>query len=287
MQPEDETITIRQADHNDIPAITQFVDKAFLIHRNLDWRPLIEWVEQPPFLIHKTEGKITAMLSCAPDPQGIAWIHAFIVDQWSENVKNIWGSLLNKALAVLKETQSIVFSISLSDWYSRLLRTSGFSLFQKIVVLHWGKTLPPGIELPPEVFIRPMEPADLNQVAEVDRKAFEPAWVISLPSLQRAYLNCEHASVAEVEGQVVAYELSSANHLSAHLTRLAVLPAYTKRKIGYSLTTQMIDHFTRRGIWQITVNTQDNNYPSLSLYRKLGFHQTSESFPVFTLNDRK
>ncbi len=285
MQQSDSNLTIRQADHNDITAITDFIDKAFLVHRNLDWRPLMEWVDQCPFLLRITSNKITSLLSCAPDPEGIAWIHAFVVDQWTGQVNTIWHSLLDPALASLAETRNSLYSVSLSDWYTRLLKESGFSLFQNIVVLHWGKVLPPAISIPPEVLIRPMEPADLDLVAGVDQRAFEAAWVISRDSLQRAYLQSEHASVAEVDDRIIGYELSTANHLSAHLTRLAVLPEFTRQNIGYALTSQMLEHFTRRGIWQVTVNTQDNNLASLSLYRKLGFYQTSDSFPVYTLPD--
>lgn len=276
-------LVIRQADTQDIPVITDFVDRAFLVHRNLDWRPLMEWVDQPPFLLRFTGNKIESLLSCAPDPEGISWIHAFVVDQWSSQVEAIWRSLLDPALGFLTETRSQLFSVSLSDWYTRLLKASGFTLFQKIVVLHWGKILLPSVNPPPEVMIRPMEQADLNHIAVVDKQAFEAAWVISRDSLQRAYLQAEHASVAEINGRIIAYELSTSDQLSAHLTRLAVLPEFRGQKIGYTLAQQMLEYFTRRGIWQITVNTQDNNQASLSLYRELGFYQTSDSFPVYTL----
>jgi len=275
-------LIIRQAHNRDISIITELIDKAFLVHRNLDWRPLMEWVDQPPFLLRIMNQKLTALFSCAPDPEGIAWIHAFIVDQWSGHLDTIWFSLLEPALSVLSETRSRIYSVCLSNWYSRLLKSSGFSLFQNIVVLQWSKILPLPTVIPPEVMIRPMQPADLDQVAEVDKQAFEDAWVISRTSLQRAYLQSSHASVAEIDEQIIGYELSNANHLSAHLTRLAVLPQLTRQNIGYALTAQMLEYFTRQGIWQITVNTQDNNRASLSLYKKMGFYQTSDTFPVFT-----
>ena len=275
-------LIIRQAHNRDISIITELIDKAFLVHRNLDWRPLMEWVDQPPFLLRIMNQKLTALFSCAPDPEGIAWIHAFIVDQWSGHLDTIWFSLLEPALSVLSETRSRIYSVCLSNWYSRLLKSSGFSLFQNIVVLQWSKILPLPTVIPPEVMIRPMQPADLDQVAEVDKQAFEDAWVISRTSLQRAYLQSSHASVAEIDEQTIGYELSNANHLSAHLTRLAVLPQLTRQNIGYALTAQMLEYFTRQGIWQITVNTQDNNRASLSLYKKMGFYQTSDTFPVFT-----
>jgi ribosomal protein S18 acetylase RimI-like enzyme len=43
----------------------------------------------------------------------------------------------------------------------------------------------------------------------------------------------------------------------------------------------MIKYFKRKGIDQISVNTQDNNTSSLALYKRLGFELTGETFPVF------
>jgi ribosomal protein S18 acetylase RimI-like enzyme len=128
-----------------------------------------------------------------------------------------------------------------------------------------------------------MEPGDIDEVARLDQQVFEPIWAISRVSLENAYTNAEHTSVAEIDGKIVGYELSTADHLSAHLTRLAVIPGYTHANIGYSLTREMFEFFTRRGIHHITVNTQDNNTASISLYKKLGFIMTSDTFPVFSL----
>ncbi len=275
--------TIRQADQQDISAIAEFMDRAFLIHRHLDWRPLMDWVEREPFLLRLTGNKITSLLSCAPDPVGVAWIHAFAAENWSGKIESIWRSLLEPAVNLLAGSRCSIYSVSFADWYTRLLKASGFTLMQNIVVLYWGRILPPKTTISPEILIRPMELTDLDDVVNVDRRAFEPAWVISSESLERAYLQSNHANVAELNTKIVGYELSTANNLSAHLTRLAVLPEFTHARIGYTLANEMLEHYTRQGIWQITVNTQQDNQASLSLYKKLGFYLTSDTFPVFTL----
>jgi len=74
--------------------------------------------------------------------------------------------------------------------------------------------------------------------------------------------------------------------MSAHLTRLAVSPHYRKSNIGYNLTREMIQDFATQGIRNITVNTQENNFASISLYRKLGFQLTTQSFPIYSLNHK-
>jgi len=59
-------------------------------------------------------------------------------------------------------------------------------------------------------------------------------------------------------------------------------PAESQRKhLGYALVQDLQAHYKRLGTGMLTVNTQNNNHASLALYRKMGFFQTGESFPVF------
>jgi len=283
MFPSLPTITIHQATYQDISTVTRFIDQAILVHRNLDWQPLAEWVPREPFLLRYENKKLTSLFSCAPDPEGVAWIHAFAVDHWSTDIRKIWLSLLEPAIERLKILRSNLYSVALSDWYLRLLNETGFTVKQNIIVLRWNQVMPPTLPLLDGIVIRPMNPSDLDQVVELDHKAFDTAWTISRVSMEHVYLSASHSAVAEVDGLIIGYELSTSNYFSAHLTRLAVSPDFTKANIGYSLVRAMLDFFSSRGIQQITVNTQDDNAASIGLYKKLGFQLTDESFPVFWL----
>lgn len=263
--------------------VSRFIDQAILVHRNLDWQPLIEWVPREPFLLRYENGKLRAVLSCAPDPEGVAWIHAFALDHWTSELHKVWQSLLQPSLEALMQQKSNIYSVALNDWYHRLLLETGFRVKQNVVVLSWQRKLPPPLHLPPEVMIRPMEPADLDQVAAIDRRAFDHLWSVSRTSFDHVYTNASHAAVAEVEDRIIAYELSTSTLFTAHLTRLAVDPAFQQANIGYALTRDMLSYFHDQGISQITVNTQDDNAASIGLYQKLGFQLTGESFPVFWL----
>ena len=285
MPPSEANNNLRQANSLDISAITEFIDQASLVHRNLDWRPLSDWIPLEPFLLWEEERKITALLSCAPDPEGIAWIHAFASDGWFSDLNKYWDSLLDRSLAILQSTNSALYTISMFQWFTKLLFRTGFSLVHNVIVLSRLADPPPALAFPPEVFFRPMQESDLDAVAALDRESFDPAWVISRPSLKYTFLNVQHAEVAEIDDRIIGYELSTANGVSAHLTRLAVSPHYRKANIGYNLTQLMIRDFAAHGIRNITVNTQENNFASISLYRKLGFELTNQSFPIYSLRN--
>jgi len=274
--------SIIQATRKDTSSIVDLIDKASLVHRHLDWRPLLHWVEQEPFLLKIENSEIQGILSCAPDPEGIAWIHCFAAAD-KNTYRQIWSELLEvvKKNPALKEC--ILCSVGMIDWYTKLLAESEFTLLQNIVVLYWNGKLPPLVTLSPELLIRPMEYEDLDQVIQVDHSAFSPIWTISRSTFDQVYTQSEHSNVAELNGVIAGYEISTANHFSAHLTRLAVRPEYKQANIGYSLGREMLSYFSRRGIHQISVNTQNDNVASISLYKKLGFNLSDESFPVYCL----
>lgn len=273
---------IRQSTRQDIGIVTSFIDQATLLHRHLDWWPLMDWIDQVPFLLLFSDEKLKAILSCAPDPPGVAWIHCFGVDK-SFSYRTHWNALLSLALQDQAIKTSIVCAVGLHQWFIDLLVDSGFSLLQNIVVLAWNEQHPRELPIPSGVTIRPMLPGDIDQVTAIDSKAFEPIWVLSRETLEQSYSQAEHVSVAEIDEKIIGYEISTSNHFSAHLARLAVDPDHLHGNIGYSLINEMLSYFSRRGIRKITVNTQDNNVASISLYNKTGFNLTGESFPVYSL----
>ena len=76
---------------------------------------------------------------------------------------------------------------------------------------------------------------------------------------------------------------SDREYQGAHLARLAVLPAWQGTGIGKALVRHLIEHYNRRGFRELTVNTQDTNTASLTVYRSLGFVPFVTSYPVYQL----
>ncbi|MCX6054003.1 MAG: GNAT family N-acetyltransferase [Chloroflexi bacterium] len=271
---------IRQAGKSDTSDIAELISHSRFIHRHLDWQGVLDWLPYEPFFIVENDKKLLGLLACPSDPESVAWIRCFACAS-NHDPAPIWEQLLKAVITSPGLAHSTLYAVSLHDWFSELLSNSNFSHFQNIVILKWKGQLPHPQPLNSSILIRPMEASDINSVAELDRLAFEKMWVNTSDKITLAFNQAEHASVAEMEGRVIGYELSTANHFSAHLARIAIHPDNQRSYVGSNLILEMFKYFLRRGINQITVNTQDNNFSSLSLYQRCGFLQTGESLPVF------
>jgi ribosomal protein S18 acetylase RimI-like enzyme len=278
----DTQLLIRDAVEEDRQKLSTLLHFELRIHRHLDWRSPLDWLGVSPFLVAEDQGRIIGALACPVDPPGVSWLQLFAVST-SRPVEELWNPLWLKALSMLEQRdQLILAAIPMHDWLVTLLKQEGFTLAHQVVVLQWGYDQPlERLEGLP-VTIRPMQPGELEQIWRVDLASFQTLWQNSLPSLDLAYHQSSIATVAEDETGIIGYQISTTSAMGGHLARLAVLPAYQGRRIGYALLNDLLRQFVYRGIFRVTVNTQSDNLASLKLYEKAGFERTGERYPVYT-----
>jgi ribosomal protein S18 acetylase RimI-like enzyme len=252
------------------------------IHRHLDWRAPLEWLEYQPFFVLEKDGRIEAALACPPDPPSIFWIRLFAFHS-SLSGPSAWSSLWDAARYELASLGgATVAAIVTQRWFESILIENGFASAQHIVMLEWNRQPFKPYPAPAGITLRPMILDDLPRVAEVDAAAFEPLWQNSLPALSKAFSQAIYASVAENESGMVGYQLSTGSPFGAHLARLAVRPEAQGRGIASALISDQMDRVCRdKNLSRITVNTQSNNTASLALYEKIGFQRTGEQYPVY------
>lgn len=274
-------LSTRLAQPDDFLTLSSFLSFQSRIHRHLDWKSPLDWLGSQPFLIAEKDGKFEAVLACPPDPPHVAWIRLFAC---SPNVSatKAWDILLEQGREMLPDkTNCNLVALALHPWFENLLVHSGFTIRQRIVVLEWEGTLPPARPLPENLIIRTMVKKDLESVEEVDAGTFESIWQNSLSALQLAHEQSPISTVAVWEDRIVGYQISTSFPFSGHLARLAVRPECQRMNIAYGLVYDLLSRFKKQGIWRATVNTQDNNHASLSLYDKIGFRRTGEEFLVY------
>jgi [ribosomal protein S18]-alanine N-acetyltransferase len=274
-------IQVRSAVLTDRHQVANLMHISPYIHRHLDWRYPLDWIGSSPFFVIESRGEIISALACPPDPPLVAWVRLFVssgIISPDESWPALWEAVRLDLARKGKFTVPVIVS---QEWYESLLLASGFSSRQSIVMLEREGQLPVEASLPAGFIIRTMLQYDLPAIAEVDAAAFDTLWQNSLPSLEQAYPQSVLATVAEADGKVLGYQLSTRNPLGAHLARLAVLPALQGRGVGRALVADLIQQAERHGMYRLTVNTQSDNAASLTLYKKIGFRETGERYPVY------
>jgi ribosomal protein S18 acetylase RimI-like enzyme len=276
-------LQVRPAVLTDQRQIANLIHFSSNVHRHLDWRGPLEWIGSPPFHVLEKRGEIIAALGCPPEPPTVAWVRLF-VNSGQVPLQESWQMLWGKAFAELSQKgKFIIAAIVIQEWLRALLVPSGFTSHQSIIMLERDGKIASEKSMPSEITIRSMMPYDLPAVADVDASAFDLLWQNTFPVLERAYPQGVWPTVAEMKGQLVGYQLSTRNPLGVHLARLAVRPVMQGKGLGYALVADLVKQAARHGINHLTVNTQSDNGISLTLYQRLGFHETGEQYQVFEL----
>jgi len=274
---------VRPADSKDHQQLSNLIFFETRLHRHLDWRSPLDWLGDPFYWALDEGGHITAAMACPTEGTGIAWVRLFVyAGRWS--AENAWNLLWSTAMEeVARAGGATVAAIAMQPWFQNALAASGFENRQQIVMLEW-RYQPWAEREADEVRIRKMTEADLPEVEKLDAASFHPLWHNPLQTLHRAFMQSLFATVAVDDRGTVGYQLTTGGRGRAHLARLAVDPAMQGRDIGKFLVSDLFTRLTPNGIGKLSVNTQDDNLPSLSLYQKMGFVRTGEQYPVFVFD---
>lgn len=267
-----------KSDHQRLLSLMHFEQ---YVHRHLDWISPLDMLDEQPFLVVEQDGQVHAALACPIDPPGIAWLRLFVSSE-AVSYEAMWQLLWAEARSRLDRMGADRASaITVHPWFRQMLERSKFKHIQDVVFLIWNA--PPRFPFEPskEFFIRPMYLNDLRAVQEVDEAAFGPTWRNSIKTLNAAFEQSFIATVAEVEQQIVGYQISTAGPLGGHLARLAVHPNWHRRGIGTNLLIDLLWKFIEMKIYKVSVNTQEDNIASLRLYQKVGFRSTGEAYGVY------
>jgi ribosomal-protein-alanine N-acetyltransferase len=272
---------IRKISGSDRNLIGSFLTNAAHKHFHLDWFSVYDILDEQPFLLAMDESSPLAVLACPPDPPQVAWIRLFAVKAEAREVQ-LWSALWERAReSAIHLGASCATALATREWFGDLLRGANFDTSNEVLFMEWTDQTPEiDLHRANELGIRTMRREDLVQVKAVDHAAFDPVWSLSLRSLTAAHSLASLATVVEVEGQIVAYQISTASALGAHLARLAVLPELQGHGYGRALVQHVLRVHLRRGIGRVSVNTQADNLQSQRLYHSLGFQETGLRYPL-------
>jgi ribosomal-protein-alanine N-acetyltransferase len=285
----DNESTVRTATKSDRHAIEDFLAQAVAIHRHLDWRSPLDWLGNRHFLLAENNNKIAALFICTAEPNEVFWLRVFATIDFASMQKS-WNQLFQYFLADLSGSHlhSDIASITYFDWMESLLKENQWKAHQYVVQLRWKdinlNKMPK--KWPDDLTIRPMEKSDMEIVNLIDHECFKSIWQQSKDVINKAFDQSSHTTVAELNNEVVGFQISTSHRSVAHLARLAVSPKFQGQYIGQALVHNMIRHFRKPWIREITVNTQQDNEVSLNLYKKMGFERTGERYPVYVYENQ-
>lgn len=273
-------LAVRPCTSGDRRRLDALLAGAACLHQHLDWLDSLDVLGEQPFLLAEREGLPLGCLACPPHHPQAAWVRLLAVRE-PLDLDALWGRLWASARAQLRASgRQHIGALVQAAWLGPLLERTGFEHAYDVVFLErdcgaprQAAASPPGL--------RPLRPADLPAVAALDRRAFDPLWQLSPPSLRAALRQAVRATVVERGGRVVAYLIATHAPGGAHLGRLAVDPAWQRQGLARGLVFEALRGLSVRSPARMTVNTQSTNTPSLELYGRLGFVPAGSPLPVY------
>ncbi len=216
---------------------------------------------------------------------------AAILERWREHldvlsVRRLWCSE-RRVLALMRALDTVAARQGFTDLLSPIIpeshagpyRDAGMSVCQRIITMrldHLGRRDLPAAPAPIGVTLRLADHSDLEALMAVDIVAFGGFWRGDVPTINR-YLATGRVAVAEAEGQVIGYTLSTAERGEGTLGRLAVDPRRQGRGIGTALLHDAVEYLVRAGASAVSLCTQEDNASSRSLYARMGFGEIGET----------
>jgi ribosomal protein S18 acetylase RimI-like enzyme len=273
----------RPATISDRQELEKFLNFEFFVHQHLDWFSPTDWLENYPFILALHKNEIIACIAAINEVQDIAWLRLFACSSFYSR-DQVWNLLFPKLVSQLKRKVRTLAVLGVHEWLVKLLKNKSFTVHQEIIVLERSDAEIPEFNQTLNLKIKPIQNSQIKQIAQLDSRSFKPIWQLPEISMRKAYSQSGYATVAFLDDKLVGYQMTTENPSSAHLARLAVDPIYQGRNIGKSLIKDLIEHYNHKGMNNISVNTQNDNFASKALYTNTGFKQNTERYPVLIYN---
>ena len=122
-----------------------------------------------------------------------------------------------------------------------------------------------------DFLIRRMTLQDVDGVHAVETASFPKPWTREDFIREMTVNVCARYLVAEMDGAVVGFAGAWIVLDEAHVTNIAVLPAYRGQGIGKRLTEALMQYAANLGVTYATLEVRRSNQIAQRLYQSLGF----------------
>ena len=275
-------LRVEQYARQDRSALLQLCADSQWTYQHLDWFSLEQWLDQKRGTVFLAwdGADLVGCIGLSLPLAGSLWIRLLSLRDGrapGQTISRLWQCAEDHCRRIGVRQ---VACLMVTNWLSSYLRGCGFDYQDDIISMsHIGCRLPKTKASPAET--RLAEPHDVPAIAAVDRGAFAPLWRLSEAEIWQALRIATRATVAVLEGRVVAYHVGARHDDIGHLARLAVLPACQSQGLGGLLLRDFLGAFQRLPLSTISVNTQLSNLPSQRLYERFGFFRNGTDMEMW------
>jgi GNAT superfamily N-acetyltransferase len=274
---------IRPIEPADIRPLMRLVESAWRVHLRLSPAELKVRLKKLPAFLAEDRVGVRGFAVLEPLPSGLGMlVAAGLRDTWA--VKPYLDLFLPKLTQTGRNHQlHALVHIGNAEWLNEGLQARGFAIKEWIVAFERTDPSPPPEPVQISAELRSAHISDLPALLALDNVTFEHLWHKSGGTFSEALARAASFTVALVDDQIVAYQWCELYGKHAHLTRLAVHPGFQGRGIGAQLLHRAIMDVLNMGANLITLNTQEKNQRSQTLYERFGFTNTRQRLPVLWL----
>jgi ribosomal-protein-alanine acetyltransferase len=126
--------------------------------------------------------------------------------------------------------------------------------------------------------LRPLQPTDLDRVAEIERAVFSDAWsreslaeLVALEHVHAWVLETDPVGTGEAAPAIAGYAVLSLVADEGELLNLAVSPELRGGGGGRALLDEVVRQVRSRGGRRVVLEVRRSNRAALDLYRRAGF----------------
>lgn len=254
-------------------------------HKHLDWYKTGQWIDsgEGHIFLAWEDDRLVGYLGLSKPLNGAMWIRLLGVRDHcivGPIIEQLWKYAEAEAMRMGTNKFAILM---VTHWVSSYVGRLGFNYLEDIVTLkRTGNSLPAQPDSPVRVFSANID--DIPKITRVDHLAFQPPWQLAHQDLWQAFRISSSATVAQLDDEIVGYQISTRHRAQGHLARLAVVPNRQGKRIGSMLLYDLLSKFNTRGIKSVTVNTQVSNQSSQRLYSHYGFEHNGFDLAVWQKN---
>lgn len=251
-------------------------------HKHLDWYETDQWLdgELGDVLLAWHGDQLIGYLGLSLPIDGWSWIRLLGIRDGR------MPGLVLRELCEAAEARCPAFGISniailmIANWLPAYLRERGFSIVDDVITLSQiGKGLPAAPTV--SACIQEADHRDVEGIMKIDRLAFAAPWQLAEYDVRQAIRSAASATVAALNGELIAYQLSTRQEEVGHLARLAVHPAHQRKGIASALMQKLLLEFSNWNVTELSVNTQLSNLPSQRLYERFGFFRNGNDMELW------